>query len=157
MQLDGAELQRRQFERQAERAQIEQAMREIGTRRLEEIRRTTEQQAKQSTGAAIAAETESRLRAAMASERLLASSAPVAAAKETARAGDLLVIDIAGEPDLPRVYVVADNGAIRLPLIGDVPVLGLTTAQVREAVIRELTSRQLAGNPVVTVALRRAR
>ncbi len=135
-------------------------MREIGTRSQEQVRKTIQQWAKQSIAAAVAAEFELRLRAAMASERdlrLLASSAPVVDAKGTARAGDLLVIDIAREPDLPRVYLVADSGAIRLPLIGYVPVLGLTAAQIRDAVIRELTRRQLADSPGVTVTLRRAR
>jgi polysaccharide export outer membrane protein len=101
---------------------------------------------------------EARRKAAEAAERdlrLLTSSAPVTDANETVRTGDLLVIEIAGEPDLRRIYVVSDTGVIRLPLIGTVPVLGLTAAQVGEAVGNELSKRQLAGDRVVTVGLRR--
>ncbi len=156
--LAEAELQRSQAERQAEIARIEQALREIGTRTQEQIRKSAEQQAKQAVDAAVVAEAELRIKAALDSERtvqLLGSTTPVADPSEKVRPGDVLVIDITREPDLPRVYVVADSGAIRLPLIGKVTVLGLTVAQVRETVIGELTKRQLGDNAGVTVTLRR--
>jgi beta-lactamase regulating signal transducer with metallopeptidase domain/multidrug resistance efflux pump len=162
LQESEADLRSRQAERQAEIAEIERVLREIGTSGQEERRRTAEQQAKQEARSidAAFAEIEARHSAANASERdqrFLSASTPVADANETVRTGDLLVIEIAGEPDLPRVYVVGATGAIRLPLIGNVRVLGLTTLQVREAVRSELNKRQLADDPRVTVSLRRVR
>jgi hypothetical protein len=149
-----------QARRQAEIAEMERALREIGTSGQAGRRRAAEQQEKREARSfdAAYAEIEARYRAALASERdlkLLSSSAPVADANETVRGGDLLVIEIAGEPDLRRIYVVSDTGAIRLPLIGNVPVLGLTPLQVREAIRNELKKRQLVDDPVVTVSLRR--
>ncbi len=157
-----ADLQRRQAARQTEIAELERVLREIGTSGQAGRRGTVEQQAKQGARSIddALAEIEARRSDVTAFERdqrLLSSSAPIADTSETVRAGDLLVIKIAGEPDLPRVYVVADTGAIRLPLIGNVPVLGLTALQVREAVRRELTQRRLADDPNVTASLRRAR
>jgi multidrug resistance efflux pump len=162
LQETNADLQRRQAERQAEIAEIERVLREIGTSGQAGRHGNAEQQAKQGARSidAALAEVEARHSAATASERdqrLLSSSAPVANANETVRVGDLLVIEIAGEPDLPRVYIVADTGAIRLPLIGNVPVRDLTALQVREAVMRELKERRLADDPSVTVSLRRIR
>ncbi len=160
LQLAETEIQSSEAIRQAEIARIQEALREIGTKRQEELRRTAEQQAKQAIDSAVAAETAARVSAAMTSERdmrLLASSAPVTNPDEAVRSGDLLVIDIQREPDLPRVYVVAESGTIRLPLIGNVPVVGLTVARVRDALIRELTKLHSADLPTVTVTLRRLR
>ena len=149
-----------QARREAEIEEMERALREIGTAGQEERRRTVERQAKREAGSVDTAYAaiEARYKASLASERdlqLLSSSALVADASETVRVGDLLVIEIAGEPDLRHIYVVSNGGGIRLPLIGNVPVLGLTTLQVGEAVSNELKKRQLAGDPVVTVSLRR--
>jgi protein involved in polysaccharide export with SLBB domain len=82
---------------------------------------------------------------------------PVANPNEPVRAGDLLVIEIAGEPDLPREYEVRTDGSIRLPLIGSVRVLGSTAAQVRDAVAKLITDRGLGKSPGVAVSLRRPR
>ena len=76
---------------------------------------------------------------------------------ELVRAGDVLVIEIAGEPDLPREYEVRTDGTIRLPLIGSVRVAGSTASQVREAVVKQITDRGLGKSPGVAVSLRRPR
>ncbi|MBP1598267.1 MAG: peptidase BlaR1 [Acidobacteria bacterium] len=149
-----------QAERRAEIAEMERALLEIGTAVPEERRRAAAEQARRDARSFDVSDAgmEARRKAAEAAERdlrLLTSSAPVTDANETVRTGDLLVIEIAGEPDLRRIYVVSDTGVIRLPLIGTVPVLGLTAAQVGEAVGNELSKRQLAGDRVVTVGLRR--
>jgi hypothetical protein len=82
---------------------------------------------------------------------------PVSNPNEPVRAGDLLVIEIAGEPDLPREYEVRADGTIRLPLIGSVRVAGSTAAQVRDAVAKQITDRGLGKSPGVAVSLRRPR
>ena len=76
---------------------------------------------------------------------------------EQVRAGDLLVIEIAGEPELPRDYEVRADGTIRLPLIGTVRVAGLTARQVRDAVAKQITDRGLGASPGVAVSVRRPR
>jgi Zn-dependent protease with chaperone function len=72
-----------------------------------------------------------------------------------AQPGDILSIEIAGEPDIPRTYRVDQDGTIRLPLVGTIPVAGLTTQEVRDALTEALYQRQLAEGRSVTVTLRR--
>lgn len=72
-----------------------------------------------------------------------------------AQPGDILSIEIAGEPDIPRTYRVDQNGTIRLPLVGMIPVAGLTTQAVRDRLSEVLKQRQLGEGRSVTVVLRR--
>lgn len=71
------------------------------------------------------------------------------------QAGDILAIEIAGEPDLPRRFRVDLDGTIRLPLVGAITVAGLTAQQVRDTVAGALEERQLAEGRTVTVSLLR--
>jgi beta-lactamase regulating signal transducer with metallopeptidase domain len=71
------------------------------------------------------------------------------------QAGDILAIEIAGEPDLPRHFRVNPDGTIRLPLVGAITVAGLTAQQVRDTVAGALEQRQLAEGRTVTVSLLR--
>lgn len=64
--------------------------------------------------------------------------------------GDVLVIEVAGEPDLKRRVKVLEQGAIQLPYIDhDLQVGGLTEHQVNELLRREFTS--ILKEPQVTV------
>jgi beta-lactamase regulating signal transducer with metallopeptidase domain len=85
---------------------------------------------------------------------VLSGTIEITAPNEAIRAGDVLTIDIAGEPDLPRTYVVEPDGTVRLPLVGTVRVGSLTTRQAREAVQKQLTDRRIEAREV-TVGLRR--
>jgi len=78
------------------------------------------------------------------------------AAGERVRAGDVLTIEIRGEPDVPHAYSVRENGAIKLPLSPPLRVQGLTAQEVAQAVTKQLTARGLEGSAVV-VHLRRHR
>lgn len=69
------------------------------------------------------------------------------------RPSDVVGLRIADEPDLPRTYTVAEDGTIRLPLIGTIKVEGLTADEVRDAVVGELTTRKLKATPSVKVTL----
>jgi TonB family protein len=73
------------------------------------------------------------------------------------RAGDLLVVDIAGEDQLPRWYVVEAGGAIRLPLLGSVQVTDLTAQAAAAAVRQALSERQLVPGSGVTVVIHRSK
>ncbi len=64
--------------------------------------------------------------------------------------GDVLVIEVAGEPDLKRRVKVLEQGTIQLPYIDhDLKVGGLTEHQVNELLRREFTS--ILKEPQVTV------
>jgi beta-lactamase regulating signal transducer with metallopeptidase domain len=82
---------------------------------------------------------------------------PVAPAGSTAQAGDVLMVDVDGEPNLPRVYVVRADASIAFPLVGSIRVVGLTPAQVGEAITKELADRRLAVGRRVTATLHRPR
>ena len=79
------------------------------------------------------------------------------AASEPARVGDTLRITIEGEPDLPSSYRVRDDGTIRLPFVGVLKVSGLSAAQVRDAVGKQLSDRKLGSASQVQVTLARPR
>jgi polysaccharide biosynthesis/export protein len=65
-------------------------------------------------------------------------------------AGDVLAIEVAGEPDLKRKVKVQEQGTIRLPFIDrDLAVAGLTEPQVIELLRREFTA--ILKEPQVTL------
>jgi TonB family protein len=81
---------------------------------------------------------------------------PVSDATAQVQTGDILLVDIAGEDQIPRWYVLT-GGAIRLPLIGSIKVAGLTAGAVRASVSRALAERGLAQGKAVTVTIHRPR
>ncbi len=88
--------------------------------------------------------------------RLEVTPEPVANAAEPVKAGDVLRITISGEPDLPTTYRVTGDGTIRLPFLGAIKVVGLTAAQVREAVGKQLSAKKLGSIAQVQVMVTRA-
>ncbi len=89
--------------------------------------------------------------------RAASVAVPVTDPAAQIRSGDALVIEIAGEDQLPRRYTVEPAGTIRLPLIGRVDAAGRTARQVRDAIARALADRRLAEGRAVTVVIHRAR
>ena len=85
-----------------------------------------------------------------------ANAFPVSDAAARVQTRDILLVDIAGEDQIPRWYVV-EGGAIRLPLIGSIKVLGLTSEAVRTTVARALVERSLASGKAVTITIYRSR
>ncbi|MFI5178571.1 MAG: M56 family metallopeptidase [Vicinamibacterales bacterium] len=75
-----------------------------------------------------------------------------AAADQSApiREGDLLDVQVIGEPTLAPVRVDAD-GTIRLPFVAAIKVAGLTPAQAGEAIVKQLAERHLTASPRVSV------
>ena len=69
--------------------------------------------------------------------------------------GDKLQINVYGQPDLSKEYGVSSEGALSLPLIGQVHAAGLSVAQV-EAEVRQRLSEYLI-KPQVTVAMQQSR
>jgi polysaccharide export outer membrane protein len=68
-------------------------------------------------------------------------------------AGDVLSVQVYGEPTLSADYAVGEQGALAFPLIGPVQVLGLTPDQVAAALIERLSPGYLVdANVTVWVA-----
>lgn len=67
-------------------------------------------------------------------------------------AGDKLHVVVAGADDLTADYIVGDNGAVSMPLIGDVKAGGLTRAQVEKEIAQKLSQGYLK-DPKVSVSV----
>jgi polysaccharide export outer membrane protein len=67
--------------------------------------------------------------------------------------GDVLEITVYDNPDLSRIPTVQTNGAITYPLLGQVPVAGLTVGEVRQEITKRLAKDYLV-NPQVEVKVR---
>jgi polysaccharide export outer membrane protein len=67
--------------------------------------------------------------------------------------GDVLEVVVFGNEDLSRSPTVQTSGAISLPLLGDVPVAGLTTGEVQRKVTT-LLARDYLVNPQVEVKVK---
>jgi polysaccharide biosynthesis/export protein VpsN len=68
-------------------------------------------------------------------------------------AGDMISIRVLGEDDLRREKVrLSDAGTISFPVLGEIPVKGMTVGALEEYVTRGLKGRYLL-NPQVTVAI----
>jgi len=67
--------------------------------------------------------------------------------------GDILELEVIGNPDLSRLPTVQTNGAILLPLLGEVQVAGLTVAEIQRKVTNLLEKDYLV-NPQVVVTVK---
>jgi len=67
--------------------------------------------------------------------------------------GDLISVEVFGEPELSKEYTVGESGKIAFPLIGEVTVLSLKTKQVERLIRLKLKSGFLV-NPRVNVTIK---
>jgi polysaccharide biosynthesis/export protein len=82
-----------------------------------------------------------------------AAAAPSPEGDYEVGAGDVLEINVFGNDDLSRVPTVQTNGAVSLPLLGEVQVSGLTIAEVKRKVTNLLAKDYLI-NPQVEVKVK---
>lgn len=75
-----------------------------------------------------------------------------AAAHYQVKPGDSLKIEVYQEPDITRIFLVSPAGAINHPLLGKVPVSGLSLDAV-ELRIHDLLAKDFLVNPKVLVTL----
>jgi polysaccharide biosynthesis/export protein len=68
-------------------------------------------------------------------------------------AGDVLEITVFGNEDLTRTPAIQPSGVIALPLLGEVPVAGLTVAEVQRK-LTTLLARDFLVNPQVEVKVK---
>jgi polysaccharide biosynthesis/export protein len=81
------------------------------------------------------------------------AAAPVIEGDYEVGAGDVLEINVFGNDDLSRIPTVQTNGAVSLPLLGEVQVSGLTIAEVKRKVTNLLAKDYLI-NPQVEVKVK---
>lgn len=67
--------------------------------------------------------------------------------------GDVLELTVFGNDDLSRATTVQTSGAITLPLLGEVPVNGLSVSEVKDKLVT-LLARDFLVNPQVEVKVR---
>ena len=84
-----------------------------------------------------------------------AAFAPAAsnAALEAIGMGDMVRITVFRNPDLTTEARVSEHGTILFPLIGEVPVIGMTPAQAGDRIAQRLKEGRYVVNPEVTVSL----
>jgi len=82
-----------------------------------------------------------------------AETLPPAPADQAVGPEDLLEISVFEVPELTRTVRVSEKGAISLPLIGEVVVVGLTARQV-EIRLREVLAEKYVADPQVTVLVK---
>lgn len=78
-----------------------------------------------------------------------------AASRYGMQPGDILQVSVWREPELDREVQVSPDGFVALPLVGEVPVAGLSVEEVRVEVLRRLT--EFVPRAVVTVSLKEMR
>ena len=82
-----------------------------------------------------------------------AAAAPATEGDYEVGAGDVLEINVFGNDDLSRVPTVQTNGAVTLPLLGEVQVSGLTIAEVKRK-LTNLLAKDFLVNPQVEVKVK---
>jgi polysaccharide export outer membrane protein len=79
--------------------------------------------------------------------------APTPAPEYRLGAGDVLEVIVFGNDDLSRTTTVQTTGSISLPLLGEVPVAGLTVSEAKQK-LTSLLARDFLVNPQVDVKIK---
>lgn len=82
---------------------------------------------------------------------LLLGSSAIAMAADVLGAGDVVKVNVYGNPDLALETRVADNGEITFPLIGRVAVGGLSTGEAEKRIAAKLESGGYLKKPQVSL------
>lgn len=75
------------------------------------------------------------------------------AALEAIGVGDMVRVTVFRNPDLTTETRVTDQGTISFPMLGDVPVAGMTPSQVSKRIAEKLSSGKFVVNPEVQVTM----
>lgn len=68
--------------------------------------------------------------------------------------GDLLEISVFGVPEMKQEGRVSSTGVVMMPLIGAVPVSGLTIAEAQDRIAKQLVDGNFLQNPSISVLIR---
>ena len=80
-----------------------------------------------------------------------ASSSIVASTSSLLGAGDVVKITVYGQPDLTTMTRIGGDRKITFPLIGDITIGGLTTAQAESSIATQLKNRGYVKNAQVSI------
>jgi polysaccharide export outer membrane protein len=72
----------------------------------------------------------------------------------TLGAGDVFILEIVGEKDLPLEYRVASDGSVELPYVAQLKVAGLEPQQVSQLVRQRLIEKQILTDPSVIISVK---
>lgn len=74
--------------------------------------------------------------------------------KSTVGPGDVFVMEIVGEKELPREYQVASDGSVDVPYVHTVQVAGLEPQEIARLVRKLLIEKQILSDPSVVVQVK---
>lgn len=79
---------------------------------------------------------------------------PAPTEKSTVGPGDIFVMEVVGEKELPREYQVASDGSVDIPYLHTVQVSGLEPQEIARLVRKLLMERQILSDPSVVVQVK---
>jgi protein involved in polysaccharide export with SLBB domain len=79
---------------------------------------------------------------------------PAPTEKSTVGPGDVFIMEIVGEKELPREYQVASDGSVDLPYLHTVPVAGLEPQEIARLIRKLLMERQILSDPSVVLQVK---
>lgn len=79
---------------------------------------------------------------------------PAPIEKSTVGPGDVFLMDVVGEKELPREYMVASDGSVDLPYLHTVQVAGLEPQEIARLVRKLLIEKQILSDPSVVVQVK---
>ena len=82
-----------------------------------------------------------------------AAAAPQGQRLQQLGPGDTVSIQVYGQPDMSATVTVADDGTVTVPIIGDIPVKGLSPFEAAARIEKALVDGKILINPQVTVTL----
>lgn len=79
---------------------------------------------------------------------------PAPTEKSTVGPGDVFIMEVVGEKDLPREYQVASDGSAELPYLHSVQVAGLEPQEIARLVRKLFIEKQILSDPSVVVQVK---
>jgi polysaccharide export outer membrane protein len=74
--------------------------------------------------------------------------------KSTVGPGDVFIMEVVGEKELPREYQVASDGTVDIPYLQTVPVAGLEPQEIARLIRKLLIEKQILSDPSVVVQVK---
>jgi protein involved in polysaccharide export with SLBB domain len=74
--------------------------------------------------------------------------------KSTVGPGDVFVMEIVGERDLPREYQISSDGNVELPYLHTVAVAGLEPQEIGQLIRKLMIEKQILSDPSVIVQIK---
>jgi len=79
---------------------------------------------------------------------------PPSTEKSTVGPGDVFIMEVVGEKELPREYQVASDGTVDVPYVHTVPVAGLEPQEIARLIRKLLMDKHVLNDPSVIVQVK---